>query len=234
MTRRLLCFGDSNTYGWQGTLDGPARRYPRSIRWTGRLAALLGPDWEVIEEGLGGRTMRDHFTVGSGTSVPGAGLSAADYLPACLLSHLPLDTVVIMLGSNDMKSALGHTAQTIAQGLEQLIDIIQTFPWEPLLIYPRPRILIISPPLIGERKMKLAGDRYVGAPETSRALAGLYSRLAAEKGAAFLNAADVLIDSPSGEAHGVDGMHLDEVDHARLAHAVFEKLLSMDKVFPHG
>ena len=46
MVRRLLCFGDSNTYGWQGTLSGPALRYPRSVRWTGRLGALLGPDWD--------------------------------------------------------------------------------------------------------------------------------------------------------------------------------------------
>ena len=229
MIRRLLCFGDSNTYGWQGTLSGPARRFPRSVRWTGRLSALLGPDWEIIEEGLGGRTLRDHFTVGSGTSVPGAGLSARDYLPACLLSHLPLDTVIIMLGSNDMKSALGRSAASIAEGMAELVDIIQTFPWEPLLDYPRPRVLIVSPPLIGDRKMELAGERYVDAPEKSRALASLYRRLAADKGAFFLDAAEVLVDNPRGEAHGVDGMHLDEIDHARLAYALFEKLLTMDE-----
>lgn len=232
MVRRLLCFGDSNTYGWQGTLSGPALRYPRSVRWTGRLGALLGPDWEIIEEGLGGRTIRDHFTVGSGTFVPGAGLCAKDYLPACLLSHLPLDTVIIMLGSNDMKSALGRSADSIAEGMEELIDIIQSFPWEPLLAYPRPRILIVSPPLIGARKMELAGERYVGAPEKSRALAGLYGRLAAKKGVFYLDAAEALVDSPSGEAHGVDGMHLDDIDHARLALAFFEKICVMDEHQP--
>ncbi|WP_446424400.1 GDSL-type esterase/lipase family protein [Mailhella sp.] len=233
MIRRLLCFGDSNTYGWQGTLSGPAIRYPRSVRWTGRLAALLGSDWEIIEEGLGGRTIRDHFTVGSRTSVPGAGLSAKDYLPACLLSHLPLDTVIIMLGSNDMKSALERSAASIAEGMGELVDIIQTFPWEPLLDYPRPRILIVSPPLIGARKMELAGERYVNAPEKSRALAGLYQRLAVKKGVFFLDAAEALIDSPHGEAHGVDGMHLNDVDHARLARAFFEKLRAMDEHRPH-
>lgn len=224
MTRRLLCFGDSNTYGWQGTLSGPAERYPRSVRWTGRLAALLGPDWEVIEEGLGGRTIRDHFTVGSGVTVPGAGLCAKDYLPACVLSHLPLDMVVIMLGSNDMKAALQRSAEDIAKGMEELIDIIQTFPWEPLLVYPRPQIIIVSPPLIGARKMELAGERYVGAPEKSRALAHLYRRLASAKGTLFLDAAEILIDAPRGEAHGIDGMHLDEIDHARLAHALHKKI----------
>ena len=114
MPRRILCFGDSNTFGWIGRLDGPTRRFPSDIRWTGRLSALLGPDFEILEEGLGGRTLRDHFTVGSGVSVPGAGLCGRDYLPACLLSHRPLDAVIIMLGSNDMKSALGHSEYDIA------------------------------------------------------------------------------------------------------------------------
>ena len=225
--KRLLCFGDSNTYGWMGSLDGATRRYPSSIRWTGRLARMLGPRWEVLEEGLGGRTLHDNFTVGNGMTIPGAGLSAGDYLPACLLSHLPLDIVVIMLGSNDMKSALKHSAEDIAAGMEKLLDLVLEFPWQQVLDYPHPRVLLLSPPLIGERKMSLAGARYAGAPETSRALAGLYRRLAEEKGAAFLDAASVLTDAPAGEAHGVDGMHLDERDHTRLAEAVFEKVKNL-------
>ena len=221
--RRLLCFGDSNTYGWKASLEGPACRYPSHIRWTGRLASLLGPGWEILEEGLGGRTIHDNFVVGSGMTVPGAGLSGKDYLPACLLSHLPLDLVVIMLGSNDMKSALGHSARDIAEGMGELIDILLGFSWNGLLDYPHPRVLLMSPPLIGERKMRLAGARYVGAPETSRALAGLYRRLAEDRGVEFLDAASVLTDEPAGEAHGEDGMHLSEHDHALLAAAVFEK-----------
>ena len=186
MPKRILCFGDSNTFGWIGTLDAPARRYPSDIRWTGRLAALLGPGHEIIEEGLGGRTLRDSFTVGSGFLVPGAGLCGKDYLPACLLSHLPLDAVVIMLGSNDMKSALGRSEQDIAEGMAELADIVLGFPWQELLDYAHPRLLIVSPPLIGERKMELAGDRYVDAPRKSRALAGLYKEVAASRGAYFL------------------------------------------------
>ena len=66
----VICFGDSNTYGWMGSLDGATRRYPSSIRWTGRLARMLGPRWEVLEEGLGGRTLHDNFTVGNGMTDP--------------------------------------------------------------------------------------------------------------------------------------------------------------------
>lgn len=225
--RRLLCFGDSNTYGWQASLSGPTLRYPANVRWTGRLAALLGRDWEVLEEGLGGRTVRDKATVGSGVSVPGAGLSALDYLPACLLSHLPLDIVVIMLGSNDMKSVLQRSEHDIAEGMAELVDLARHFPWNELLDYPHPQVLIMSPPLIGERKMQLAGDRYVDAPRKSRRLAELYRSVAETHDAFFLDAAASIGGEPWGEAHGVDGMHLNEEDHAALASAVFEKVRSM-------
>ena len=227
MSKRILCFGDSNTFGWIGSLAGPTHRYPSDIRWTGRLAALLGPEVEIIEEGLGGRTLRDHFTVGSGVPVPGAGLCGKDYLPACLLSHLPLDAVVIMLGSNDMKSALGRSEHDIAKGMAELADIVLGFAWEELLAYPHPRLLIVSPPHIGERKMALAGERYVDAPRKSRALAALYRELAASRNAFFLDAAACLTDSPAGEAHGVDGMHLNEADHEKLALGIATALKEM-------
>ncbi len=222
--KRLLCFGDSNTYGWIGSLTAPTRRYPSSVRWTGRLAAGLGDGWDVLEEGLGGRTLQDRRTEGSGIPLPGAGLSAADYLPSCLLSHLPLDAVIIMLGSNDMKSVLGRSETDIAGAMAALVDMARTLPWETLLDYPHPAVIIVSPPLIGERKMRLAGARYADAPRKSRMLAGLYRDVAESRGAFFLDAAAAIAGDPWGEAHGVDGMHLNEEDHARLAKALLEKM----------
>lgn len=232
MKHRILCFGDSNTYGWKVSPGAPASRYPSSVRWTGKLASLLGPEWEVVEEGLGGRTLRDSVTEGSGIRVPGAGLSGAEYLPPCLLSHLPLDIVVIMLGSNDMKAVLHRTEYDIAEGMALLADMVLHLPWQGLLAYPHPKLLIVSPPFIGERKMRLSGERYIGAPEKSRRLAELYRELAERCGAAFLDAAAVLAGNPYGEAHGPDGMHLNEEDHARLAAAVGEKIKELLRELP--
>ena len=130
-----------------------------------------------------------------------------------------------MLGSNDMKSALGCSAEDITEGMEMLIDITQSFPWDSLLDYPHPKMIIVSPPLSGSRKMALAGDRYVGAPEKSHRLSTLYAALARKKGVEFLDAASVLLDSPCGEAHGIDGMHLNERDHAQLAQALYQKIM---------
>ena len=229
MTRkRILCFGDSNTFGWIGTLQGPARRYPSDIRWTGRLASLLGDGFEIIEEGLGGRTIAHNFVVGSSTVIPGAGLDALAYLPACILSHLPLDLVIVMLGSNDLKSALGLSAEDIAADMARLADAVLTPFWSGLLDYPAPRLLLVSPPFIGDRKMSLAGERYVDAPARSRRLPELYRAIADARGCGFLAASDALDDSTApGEAHGPDGMHLDERDHQRLAEAIFQKVTTL-------
>ena len=50
---RILCYGDSNTWGYIPLTE---KRYPPEVRWTGRLQRLLGPDYQVLEDGLSGRT----------------------------------------------------------------------------------------------------------------------------------------------------------------------------------
>ncbi len=55
--KRILCFGDSLTWGWVPVADGmPTERFPRDRRWTGVLADQLGDRHVVIEEGLSART----------------------------------------------------------------------------------------------------------------------------------------------------------------------------------
>ena len=51
--KNILCYGDSNTWGY---IPGTGGRYPRDIRWTGRMAKALGEDYYVLEAGLSGRT----------------------------------------------------------------------------------------------------------------------------------------------------------------------------------
>ena len=91
--KNILCYGDSNTFGF--TLEGG--RHPYHIRWTGRLQQALGPEYRVIEEGCGGRTtvFEDEIDLGR---------NGRTSLPVCLNSHKPLDLVILMLGTNDMKN----------------------------------------------------------------------------------------------------------------------------------
>ncbi len=111
--RVVLCYGDSNTYG---SIPGGGDRFPRDMRWPGVLAAQLGDDWHVIEEGLGGRT-----TVFDDPILPDR--NGRTYLRPCLLSHQPLDLVVIFLGTNDLKARFAASAADIAGGVAVLTEI---------------------------------------------------------------------------------------------------------------
>ena len=92
--KRILCFGDSNTWGWN---PANKERFDENSRWTGILKNKLGENYDIIEEGLNGRT-----TVWDD---PIEGYkNGKKHLPSCLESHRPLDIVVLMLGTNDLKS----------------------------------------------------------------------------------------------------------------------------------
>ena len=106
----ILCYGDSNTYGYN-PVNG--LRYPKDVRWTGVLQKLLGEQYAVIEEGCNGRT-----TVFEDIAEPWkAGLG---YLKPCLNTHKPIDFVIMMLGSNDLKRMFHASAKEIADGAEHL------------------------------------------------------------------------------------------------------------------
>lgn len=105
--KRVLCYGDSNT--WAPDMDSGGRLND-SDRWTGRLAQHLGKDWTIIEEGLSGRT-----TVLDDPYEPFR--NGRQYLTPCLLSHQPLDLVIVMLGTNDLKSRFNVTAEDIGRGI---------------------------------------------------------------------------------------------------------------------
>lgn len=91
--KTIVCFGDSNTWGHVAGSDGA--RFPREDRWPTRLQRELGDGWEVIAEGLGGRTAT--------IERPDAeGRNGLPYLLPCLHSHQPVDALVIYLGTNDV------------------------------------------------------------------------------------------------------------------------------------
>jgi lysophospholipase L1-like esterase len=91
--KTLVCFGDSNTWGHIAGSGG--ERFPREQRWPVILQQLLGDDWEVIAEGLGGRTATFE-------RADAEGRNGLPYLLPCLHSHAPVDLVVIFLGTNDV------------------------------------------------------------------------------------------------------------------------------------
>ena len=209
MTRTIVCFGDSNTHGanpsGHGTdPDGPAR-LPRDVRWPRVMEAALGEDYEIIEEGLNGRC-----TVWDTPIEPGR--NGLTYLAPCLRSHAPVDLVIIMLGTNDLKRIYGNTAAEIACGAARLVDEARG-----TLTGPDgapPEVLLMSPAPLGEITARSEMWGFGEAIETSRQLARMYEIVAGDHGAGFFNAGSV------ASVHPDDGVHLDAVACASLGTAL--------------
>ncbi len=196
----IVAFGDSNTWGYD---PATGSRLAPDRRWTGVMAATLGPGARVIEEGLNGRT-----TVFDDPVEPWR--RGLDYLPPCLLSHAPLDLVLIALGCNDMKARFNASAAEIALGVERLVAHAQTSPCGPNGA--PPRVLLIAPPPIA----KLTGfaDMFSGAEPKSQALAGFYAEAAERCGAGFVDAGALI------RCSDLDGIHYEADQHEILGRAL--------------
>jgi lysophospholipase L1-like esterase len=204
MTRTIVCFGDSNTHGANPD-QSVGGRLPREVRWPGVMRAALGEGYEVIEEGLNGRC-----TVWDIPIEPGR--NSLTYLAPCLLSHRPVDLVIIMLGTNDTKRIYGMTASEIACGASALVDVA-----EGTLSGPDgtpPRVLLVAPVPLGEVTAHAELWGFGASREESRRLAGLYRLVAEGQGVGFFDAGSVAQVSP------LDGVHLDPAAHASLGAAM--------------
>ena len=211
--RRVLCFGDSNTWGFVPVPTPPSSRYARELRWPQVMGVALGPNVTVIEEALNGRTT--DLADPANPLLGGAGLDGAAYLPAALASHLPLDAVVIMLGTNDLKAHFARAPARIAQGARRLLNVARTLDGGVGTAYPNPRLLLLCPPPLGTLSPAFA-DMFAGGGAKSRELPPLFAAAAQAAGAAFLDAGTVIATD------GVDGVHLSADMQRRLGLAVAE------------
>jgi lysophospholipase L1-like esterase len=189
--KTILCYGDSNTFG-QRSDDVTKGRWPADTRWTGRLQQLLGDDYYVIEEGLSSRTTNIDYAQKPGRN-------GRTYLTPCLQSHYPLDLVVLMLGTNDLKDEFNRSAKDVAQTVQQLVMDIQKFAEE--YNYPT-KILVVSPIYIDDTVTHFAqlyGTNYShGSVLKSHELAGYLKETASANNCAFFNAASVAVPGEDG------------------------------------
>jgi len=201
--KTILCYGDSNTWGYSPSTQD---RYGRDERWGGVLRNALGEEYVVIEEGLNGRT-----TVWD-DPVEGIYKNGKTYLTPCLESHQPIDLVVILLGTNDLKRRFSAGTFDIAQGAGVLVQIIQKSETGPN--GEAPRVLLLAPPPVAN----LAGTDFVemfkGAEEKSKHFSREFRRVAGELGCEFLDAGEIIVSSK------LDAIHLDAEEHRKLGQAV--------------
>jgi len=206
VTRTVLCFGDSNTYG---SIPGQAGgRYDWDTRWPGVLARELGDGWRVVEEGLPGRT-----TVFEDPLAPYR--RGTDYLPPCLGSHAPLDVVVIFLGTNDLKTRFAAGPYEIARGVGVLAEIAVASGSGP--DGNAPRVLLLGLPSLAP----IEQEGFEGAEEKAMGLPVVLERVATELGAELLPLENAVAYSP------LDGIHLDVGGHAAIGTVVAQHLRGM-------
>ena len=209
--KTIVCFGDSNTWGYDPVTVG---RFGPHERWTGVLQDRLGGEYRVIEEGQNGRT------ISQTDPAEGGWKRGLDYVCPMLESHMPVDLLIVMLGTNDMKVRFRLSASDIAGSLQTLLELAKTFDAYRSLTPDRTKILVVAPAPVGLRiEEGVFGEMFGAASvKTSRSLAPLYRALAEKMGCEFFDAGSV---ASVGET---DQLHLEKNGHAALGNALAEKV----------
>ena len=201
MKKRILCYGDSNTWGYISGTDH--QRYGENERWTRLLGNLLGNEYEIIEEGLNSRTLI------SNDLRPGReGRNGYEYLMPCLDSHDPLDLVVLMLGTNELKTMFNKSIEEVGSLLEEYFvkTIINRKSQINGECY---KLLIVAPPIAKDD----GSGKYAGAYEKSLRFNEVYSDIANRNNCYFVD--NSLLDV------GIDGVHLTKESHKILADKLY-------------
>ncbi len=193
--RTVLCFGDSNTWGYIPGSDG--RRFPREARWPAQLQHSLGAEWEVIAEGLSGRTAAMDSPVSEGRN-------GLPYLVPCLHSHAPIDLLIIFLGTNDAGDRYALPERDVAGSVGRLVKVARSAEAGPEGT--APAILVVCPP-----------------PFDGHRLGPHFAEMCAELGCDLLDLDGVASYVEIGD----DVEHLDEAAHADVAAAVDARIRRM-------
>jgi len=208
--KRILCFGDSYTWGYIPNTDH--ERFPDDVRFPKVLQRLLGGSFEIIEEGLNSRTL-----VNEDTRSGKEGRNGSQYLIPCLDSHDPIDLVVIMLGTNELKHQFQNSPEKIGNLFEKyFIKVILNRKSQFRNTYPK--VLIISLPIINENT-EYSSQRYIGGNEKSKKLEEIYMGIAKTNKCHFVSACELEV--------GEDGVHLTKQSHITLANKLNEKIKSL-------
>lgn len=200
---RILCYGDSNTWGYISGTDH--QRHSKSERWTGVLQEMLGEKYEVIEEGLNSRTL-----ISIDKRCGKEGRSGAEYLLPCLDSHDPIDLVIIMLGTNELKTEFYRNPKEIGEIFEEYF-VKKIITRKSVCRKTYPKLLIITPPEIAKENPK-----FIGGIEKSRKLNEIYEDIAMRNDCEFMGNEDWQV--------GEDGVHLSRDGHRILASKLSRKV----------
>lgn len=218
---RILVYGDSNTWGWVPTEDGfPTVRYDDAVRFAGIMQAALGDGFEVVVDGLSNRTTNTDDVMDWG-NVPAPELNGAAHLPAAIATQMPLDLVVLFLGTNDLKAGYDRTPDAIARGALEAAQAALASTGI-ATEYPGPRVIVVTPPPLGAMNHPGIAEFFVGGPEKSLALDAAFRVVLGAEDVVLLHASEMM-----GTSDGFDGVHFTPEDHAQLGRGLEEEVRAL-------
>jgi len=197
---RVLCYGDSNTWETR-LLEKP--RFAANVRWPGKLQDLLGPSYEIIEEGLCGRT--------TDLTIRKKKEEMEKHIFSLVFElTIQIDFFILLLGINDFKAIYNRSAEDVAKSIEGLINIVKNLESAPE--WKTPKILLISPTLLIETT-----EKYKGAADKSKQLGPLLEKVALNNSVPFIDLAKFV-------EPGSDGAHLTAQGHSKTAELVADTI----------
>ena len=205
--KNVLCFGDSNTWGY---IPLTGKRFPPRVRWTGVLRNSLGAGYWIIEEGLNGRT-----TVHNEEERPHR--SGRDLLPVILESHMPINLLILMLGTNDLKARFHRTPFEIAMDIKSICESALEFASQNKS---KMKILLVCPPSLNNMPKEDAA-LFSDAMEKSSKLMNHYAPIADSLGIDFFDAGKVV------KTNTLDGVHWDAAQHEEFGKALSRRIPTM-------
>lgn len=202
--KKILCFGDSNTFGYN---PSSGKRYDKNTRWTGLLQNLAGNKFKIVEAGCNNRT---------GFCDNPAGLIMTGYKILPQLLEKDLFCVILAIGINDLQIFYNMSLEDIKSGIENLIDIIHKE-------LPLAKILLLSPSVLTDDIEK--GSFSIMFDKTSvmksHQIGTIYESVSKNKGCEFIDLNKI------AKVSQIDGLHYDADEHEKIAHAVFKTLSNL-------
>ena len=214
--KNILIYGASNSWGnIAGTFNPQTmlhQRYEYGIRWPSVVQKLLGADHHIIEASLNGRS-----TCFDEVGIIRPSRNGLATLPGILEMNYPLDLVIFMLGTNDVKMQYNASVERIVEGMHQLIRVVKSSHFG--RNNQAPKVMLMAPPPLVAVNLPLFTMSFdEAAVEKSRQLTAHYAKLAEEEDCAFMDAA------PYVKVSAKDGIHLEQESHETLAKAVYENI----------
>ena len=199
--KKILCFGDSNTFGYN---PNNGSRYNENSRWTGILKNLCKNNYEIIEAGCNNRTAFSN-------NPDGIQFTGYKVLPEYLKEIY--DTIIFAIGINDLQKFYNPTLEEFETGIENLIKKIR----ESL---PNCNIIILSPSHITENILN-SNFRFMfneTSIEKSKQITPIYEKIANEYNCKFLDLNKIVIPSE------IDGLHYEVEEHKKIAQSIITLL----------